>query len=112
MAKKAYYNFLPDSSEINYKLILRALFKTKGNAFPVFLFLINDCKKMDFQVAELTEQVAHTAREFSLQKIKPYIMEWDESQTFPVEIFRQLGELGLMGVLVPEEYGGAGLSYH
>jgi len=38
-------------------------------------------------------------------------MEWDESQEFPVEVFKKMGKLGLMGVLVPEEYGGAGLSY-
>lgn len=66
---------------------------------------------MNFQVSELTQQVAATARDFALQHIKPRVMEWDESQEFPVEVFKRLGELGLMGVLVPEEYGGAGLSY-
>lgn len=67
---------------------------------------------MDFQQAELTEQVAQTARDFALQHIKPHVMTWDESQEFPVAVFKELGKLGLMGVLVPEEYGGAGLSYH
>jgi alkylation response protein AidB-like acyl-CoA dehydrogenase len=67
---------------------------------------------MTFEASELTEQVAQTAREFAMQKIKPNVMTWDEAQTFPVELFRQLGELGLMGVLVPENYGGSGLSYH
>jgi alkylation response protein AidB-like acyl-CoA dehydrogenase len=66
---------------------------------------------MDFSTNELTEQVAQTARDFALQYIKPHIMEWDETQEFPVEIFKELGKLGMMGVLVPEEYGGAGLSY-
>ena len=66
---------------------------------------------MNFETAELTLQVAHTARDFALQNIKPYLMEWDESQEFPVHIFKKLGELGMMGVLVPEKYGGAGLSY-
>jgi len=66
---------------------------------------------MDFKRTELTEQVAQTARDFALQNIKPHIMEWDETQTFPVEVFKQLGKLGLMGVLVPEKYGGAGLGY-
>ena len=66
---------------------------------------------MNFQVSELTSQVAHTARDFAIQHIKPHVMKWDESQEFPVEIFKKLGELGMMGVLVPEEYGGAGLSY-
>jgi alkylation response protein AidB-like acyl-CoA dehydrogenase len=66
---------------------------------------------MDFNVSEITEQVQQTAREFARQHIKPYVMDWDEKQEFPVEVFREMGKLGLMGVLVPEEYGGAGLSY-
>jgi alkylation response protein AidB-like acyl-CoA dehydrogenase len=66
---------------------------------------------MDFKRTEITEQVAQTARDFALQNIKPHVMEWDESQTFPVEVLKELGKLGLMGVLVPEEYGGAGLGY-
>ena len=66
---------------------------------------------MDFQQSELTQQVAQTARDFAQLHIKPFIMEWDESQEFPVEVFKKMGKLGLMGVLVPEEYGGAGLSY-
>jgi alkylation response protein AidB-like acyl-CoA dehydrogenase len=66
---------------------------------------------MNFQVEELTQQVAATAREFAQQQIKPHVMEWDESQEFPVHIFKALGKLGLMGVLVPEQYGGAGLRY-
>lgn len=66
---------------------------------------------MDFSVSEITEQVQQTAREFARQYIKPHVMEWDESQEFPVEIFREMGKLGLMGVLVPEQYGGAGLGY-
>jgi alkylation response protein AidB-like acyl-CoA dehydrogenase len=66
---------------------------------------------MDFQVSELTLQVAQTARDFAQQHIKPHVMEWDETQEFPVHIFKEMGKLGLMGVLIPEEYGGAGLSY-
>lgn len=66
---------------------------------------------MNFEVSELTQQVAQTTRDFALQHIKPFVIKWDESQEFPVEVFKKLGELGLMGVLVPEEYGGAGLSY-
>ena len=66
---------------------------------------------MDFKRTELTEQVAQTAKDFALQHIKPHVMEWDEAQTFPVEIFKELGKLGLMGVFIPEEYGGAGLGY-
>lgn len=66
---------------------------------------------MDFHTSEITEQVQQTAREFARQYIKPYVMDWDESQEFPIDVFREMGKLGLMGVLVPEEYGGAGLGY-
>ncbi|MFT3682765.1 MAG: acyl-CoA dehydrogenase family protein [Ferruginibacter sp.] len=66
---------------------------------------------MDFQQNELTQQVAETARDFAKQYIKPHLMKWDESQEFPVHIFKELGKLGMMGVLIPEEYNGAGLSY-
>jgi len=66
---------------------------------------------MNFETSEITQQVAHTARDFANQEIRPYLMEWDESQEFPVALFKKLGALGLMGVLVPEQYGGAGLSY-
>ena len=67
---------------------------------------------MNFETNELTQQVAQTAKDFALQYIKPNVMKWDESQEFPVAVFKELGKLGMMGVLVPEEYGGAGLSYH
>jgi alkylation response protein AidB-like acyl-CoA dehydrogenase len=66
---------------------------------------------MNFQSSELTQQVAQTARDFAQQHIKPHVMDWDESQEFPVHIFKEMGKLGLMGILVPHEYGGAGLSY-
>ena len=66
---------------------------------------------MNFETSEITLQVAQTARDFAQQHIKPHVMEWDESQEFPLHIFKQLGQLGMMGVLVPEQYGGAGLSY-
>jgi alkylation response protein AidB-like acyl-CoA dehydrogenase len=67
---------------------------------------------MNFETNELTQQVAQTAKDFAQQYIKPNVMKWDESQEFPVAIFKELGKLGMMGVLVPEEYGGAGLSYY
>ncbi len=66
---------------------------------------------MDFRNSELTEQVAQTAKDYALQHIKPHLMEWDESQEFPLHIFKELGKLGIMGVLVPQEYGGTGLGY-
>jgi len=66
---------------------------------------------MDFAYTETQEQIAGMVRDFANKHIRPYMMEWDESQKFPVELFHQMGALGLMGVLVPVEYGGAGLSY-
>jgi alkylation response protein AidB-like acyl-CoA dehydrogenase len=61
-----------------------------------------------------TEQLAlvrESAREFAKTYIKPYVMDWDERQYFPLDLFHRMGEYGFMGVLVPEEYGGAGLGY-
>lgn len=66
---------------------------------------------MQFQQTELTRQVAQIAHDFAEQAIRPHVMAWDESQFFPRDVFHRLGELGLMGVLVPEEYGGAGMGY-
>ncbi len=66
---------------------------------------------LDFGRTETQKMIAETVRDFCAQHITPNIMEWDEAQTFPIDVFKGLGELGLMGVLVPEEYGGAGLSY-
>ncbi|HVS96455.1 MAG TPA: acyl-CoA dehydrogenase family protein [Puia sp.] len=66
---------------------------------------------MEFALDDLTKQVGQTARQFAAQHIKPFVMEWDESQSFPHDLFKKLGQLGMMGVVVPEEYGGSGLSY-
>lgn len=66
---------------------------------------------MEFKKEDLTLQVAQTTADFARQYIKPHVMQWDESQHFPVNVFKEMGKLGLMGVLVPEAYGGAGLSY-
>jgi alkylation response protein AidB-like acyl-CoA dehydrogenase len=66
---------------------------------------------MNFAYSETQEMIAQTVRDFAEQHIKPQMMEWDENQTFPVDTMKKLGELGLLGVLVPEVYGGAGLTY-
>jgi alkylation response protein AidB-like acyl-CoA dehydrogenase len=66
---------------------------------------------MNFEQDEITTQVAQTAKDFAHQYIKPHLMDWDESQKFPLHIFKELGKLGMMGVLVPEAYGGTGLGY-
>lgn len=66
---------------------------------------------MDFEYSENQKMIAQTIKDFGKLHMRPYIMEWDEKQEFPIDLFKKLGELGLMGVLVPEEYGGAGLGY-
>jgi alkylation response protein AidB-like acyl-CoA dehydrogenase len=66
---------------------------------------------MDFIQEELSLQVAATARDFARQHIRPFVMEWDESQHFPRDTLKAMGALGLMGVMVPEKYGGSGLGY-
>lgn len=55
--------------------------------------------------------VKESARNFATNYIKPFVMEWDEAQIFPIDVFKKLGEHGFMGIIVPEEYGGSGLSY-
>jgi alkylation response protein AidB-like acyl-CoA dehydrogenase len=66
---------------------------------------------MNFQPTEMQQQITQVIRDFGKTHIQPYVLEWDETQTFPAPLFRKLGELGLMGVLVPEQYGGSGLGY-
>jgi alkylation response protein AidB-like acyl-CoA dehydrogenase len=66
---------------------------------------------MHFQQNEVVAQIAQSAKDFAQQHIKPHLMEWDESQEFPIHIFKELGKLGMLGVLVPEQYNGAGLGY-
>src|SRR5690606_19869968 len=68
---------------------------------------------MVFNIQEDEQQVLvqRSARDFANTHIKPYVMEWDEKQYFPVELFKKMGEYGFMGILVPEKYNGAGLDY-
>ncbi|MEO5912215.1 MAG: acyl-CoA dehydrogenase [Pelobium sp.] len=68
-------------------------------------------KGYNFTQSESQLMIAQMVKDFAQKHIKPNVMEWDEAQFFPVDLFKQLGELGLMGVLVPEEYGGSGLGY-
>jgi alkylation response protein AidB-like acyl-CoA dehydrogenase len=60
---------------------------------------------------ENLQMIEASAKEFAHKHILPYVMEWDESQYFPKEVMRKMGEFGFMGVTVPEKYGGAGLNY-
>jgi len=66
---------------------------------------------MNFGYNENQVMIADMIRKFGEEHIRPKMMEWDEAQTFPVDVFKKLGELGLMGVLVPTEYGGSGFTY-
>jgi alkylation response protein AidB-like acyl-CoA dehydrogenase len=65
----------------------------------------------DFSVSENQQMVGQMAKDFAEKHIRPHVMEWDETQHFPVELFKKLGELGMMSVFVPEEYGGSGFGY-
>jgi alkylation response protein AidB-like acyl-CoA dehydrogenase len=67
---------------------------------------------VSFAPTENMELIAQSVRDFCEKHIRPKVMEWDESQTFPVDLFHRLGEQGFMGVLISEEYGGSGLGYH
>ena len=66
---------------------------------------------MEFQLTEDQKMIRDSVREFAQRRILPNRLAWDEDQIFPREIFSEMGEIGLMGMLVPEEYGGAGLGY-
>lgn len=66
---------------------------------------------MEFNLNENQIMIAEMIRKFGDEHIRPKMMEWDESQEFPVEVMKKLGELGLLGVLVPTEYGGSGFGY-
>jgi alkylation response protein AidB-like acyl-CoA dehydrogenase len=66
---------------------------------------------IELEESENQKMIAQMVRDFGAREIKPKMMEWDENQEFPVELFHKMGKLGLMGVLVPEEYGGAGFGY-
>lgn len=67
---------------------------------------------MRFSRTDNQDMIAEAVRNFGEQHIRPHIMEWDESQTFPVELMHKMGEQGFLGVLVPTEYGGSGFGYH
>ncbi len=66
---------------------------------------------MDFSLTDEQQQLRRTVREFAETEIAPHVMEWDEASHFPSEIIPKLGEMGLLGVIFPEKYGGAGLGY-
>ncbi len=67
---------------------------------------------MNYELTETQKLIIESIRDFADKEIKPNIMTWDEDQIFPIDLFRKMGSMGLMGVLVPEQYGGSGLDYH
>lgn len=66
---------------------------------------------MDFTLPEHVEALRQEVRKFAEKEIRPHVMTWDEAKTFPAAVVKQLGEMGMMGVIFPEEYGGAGMGY-
>ena len=74
------------------------------------MFEIDRTVSMNY--GETTKMVVESAKHFSEQYIRPNVMDWDESQFFPAKVLRNAGELGFMGLLIPEIYGGSGMGYH
>ena len=66
---------------------------------------------MDFQLNEEQLHLKKTVREFAEREIAPNVMKWDEASEFPLATIKELGKLGLMGIIFPTEYGGAGMGY-
>jgi alkylation response protein AidB-like acyl-CoA dehydrogenase len=66
---------------------------------------------VDFSLTDEQQQLRHSVREFAEAEIAPHVLEWDEASHFPVEIMPKLAKMGLLGVIFPERYGGAGLGY-
>jgi hypothetical protein len=67
---------------------------------------------MNIELTETQQLIINSLRDFVEKNIRPNIMLWDESQYFPIELFKEMGKMGWMGILIPEEYGGSGLNYH
>jgi alkylation response protein AidB-like acyl-CoA dehydrogenase len=66
---------------------------------------------VDFTLPEHVEALREEVRRFAQKEIRPHVMTWDEARTFPMEVLKQLGEMGMMGIIFPERYGGAGMGY-
>ena len=67
---------------------------------------------MDFSYNENQKMISEMIQQFGKNNITPYVRKWDDNQYFPIDVFKKLGELGLMGVLVPTKFGGSGFSYN
>jgi len=66
---------------------------------------------MEFEYNENQEMIAQMVRDFAEKEIKPHYKKWDEEEHFPVDVMKKMGELGLLGIFIPEEYGGSGFGY-
>ena len=72
---------------------------------------VGESSRLNFQLTDEQQQLRKTVREFAEREIAPHVMEWDEASHFPLETIKELGKLGLMGIIFPPEYGGAGMGY-
>jgi alkylation response protein AidB-like acyl-CoA dehydrogenase len=99
---------LQTNSRLGFRQIDVPLLPQKENSMEV---LTERPGAIHFEETENQKMIAQMVRDFGAREIKPYIMQWDETQEFPIQLFHKMGALGLMGVLVPEEYGGAGFGY-
>ena len=66
---------------------------------------------MNFKKNENQDMIAQMVRDFAEKNIRPNVVEWDKNEHFPVDVMKQMGELGLLGIFIPEEYGGSGFGY-
>lgn len=73
--------------------------------------MLKQKEHMSVETLNNLQLIKESARDFAEAHIRPHVMEWDEAQTFPTELFHEMGQYGFLGVLVPEQYGGVGLDY-
>ncbi|MGB1508289.1 MAG: acyl-CoA dehydrogenase family protein, partial [Crocinitomicaceae bacterium] len=66
---------------------------------------------MNFEINENQKMIAQMVRDFAEKEIRPYLNHWDRDEEFPIETMKKMGELGLLGIYIPEEYGGSGFGY-
>src|SRR6476620_10335257 len=91
--------------------MLMAIVLRKGVDGDINCFYTAIIFDMNFELSDEQQQIKYSIREFAESEIKPKVMEWDEAQHFPEELRPKLAELGLMGVLFPEQYGGSDMGY-
>lgn len=103
------FDFKINGRHTNIRLFISAYIASPLN-FNVDMSTLT-LEPVEFQTTENQKMIAQMVRDFGAKEIKPFMMEWDETQHFPAELFHKMGTLGLMGVLVPEEYGGSGFGY-